>query len=78
MLVEFLVGRSYSPDGVRVVTVRAGEVVDVPHPLASRLLQAGAVREVKAVVGAPENKVAATDPEPELEPVRRGRRRGGV
>lgn len=70
MLVRFLEDRQVSPDGVLVVRVAAGSELDVPDPLAARLIQQGAAAPVesKALGGAPENK--------QRPAVRR--RRGGV
>ena len=41
MLVRFLHNKAFSPDHVRVVNARAGDVADVPDRLATRYLELG-------------------------------------
>jgi hypothetical protein len=53
-----------SPDGIQVITYKAGEKYDMPTPLANMFIGMGKAIEDKDMGGPPEVKAWAPSPEP--------------
>lgn len=89
MLCEVLKTFLLSPDGIAVVTVAAGQSVEIPDGVVPGLEAEGYIRpvsyvtaaeadrylETRAIAGAPENRALSAAPETSL-PVASARRRG--
>ena len=72
MLVKLLEDKKASLDGVTVVNLAGGEIVDAPDDVAARWLERGvAVAAAKDAGAAPENKTTGEKPS---APKRRARR----
>lgn len=73
MLVKMIRTEKGSPDGINVVVYESGSVVDIPHSLASVLIDMGAAEETtspkkKSAGEAPQNKSIIDIPDEEEEP----------